>query len=160
VEVRPITNLRAEQAVMFFTDIVYRFGVPNSIITDNGSQFTGQKDPGVLRQVPHPRGLGSCGTPTNQRPSGACQRHDSTRPQAQNFRPAEQVWSEMAPGAAGGRMEPQDHAMKSHRVHPIFSSPWRGGRPPHGLGIRIAQSAGLRRRCQSADPRGFAGPVG
>jgi transposase InsO family protein len=43
VEVRPITNLRAKQAVTFFTDIVYRFGVPNSIITDNGSQFTGKK---------------------------------------------------------------------------------------------------------------------
>jgi transposase InsO family protein len=37
VEVRPITNLRAEQAVTFFTDIVY------SIITDNKSQFTGRK---------------------------------------------------------------------------------------------------------------------
>jgi transposase InsO family protein len=43
VDVRPITNLRAEQAVTFFTDIVYRFGMPNSIITDNGSQFTGRK---------------------------------------------------------------------------------------------------------------------
>jgi transposase InsO family protein len=43
VEVRPITNLRAEQGVTFFTDIVHRFGVPNSIITDNGSQFTGRK---------------------------------------------------------------------------------------------------------------------
>jgi hypothetical protein len=43
VEVRPITNLKAEQAVTFFTDIVYRFGVPNSIITDNGSQFTFRK---------------------------------------------------------------------------------------------------------------------
>jgi hypothetical protein len=41
--VRPITNLRAEQVVTFFTDIVHRFGVPNSIITDNGSQFTGRK---------------------------------------------------------------------------------------------------------------------
>jgi transposase InsO family protein len=29
--------------VTFFTDIIYRFGVPNSIITDNGSQFTGKK---------------------------------------------------------------------------------------------------------------------
>jgi hypothetical protein len=124
VEVRPITNLRAEQVVTFFTDIVYRFGVPNSFITNNGSQFTG--------------GLGSRGTPTDQRPSGACQRHDSTRPQAQNLRSAEQVWSEMAPGAAGGRMEPQDHPKQSHRVHPVFSGPWRGGRPPHGLGIRIA----------------------
>jgi transposase InsO family protein len=43
VDVRPITNLRVEQAVTFFTDIVYRFGMPNSIITDNGSQFTGRK---------------------------------------------------------------------------------------------------------------------
>jgi hypothetical protein len=43
VEVCPITNLRAEQAVTFFTDIADRFGVPNSIITDNGSQFTGRK---------------------------------------------------------------------------------------------------------------------
>jgi transposase InsO family protein len=43
VEVRPITNLRAEQAVTSFTDIVYRFGVPNSISTDNGYQFTGRK---------------------------------------------------------------------------------------------------------------------
>jgi transposase InsO family protein len=43
VEVRPIMNLRAEQAVAFFTDIIHRFGVPNSIITDNGSKFTGRK---------------------------------------------------------------------------------------------------------------------
>jgi transposase InsO family protein len=43
VEVRPITNLRAEQAVTFFTDIIYRFGVSNSNITDNGSQFMGRK---------------------------------------------------------------------------------------------------------------------
>jgi transposase InsO family protein len=43
VEVRPITNLRAEQAVTFFTDIIYRFGVPNSIISDNMSQFTDRK---------------------------------------------------------------------------------------------------------------------
>jgi transposase InsO family protein len=27
----------------FFTDIIHRFGVPNSIITDNGSQFIGRK---------------------------------------------------------------------------------------------------------------------
>jgi ribonuclease HI len=43
IEARPITNLRAEQAVSFFTDINHRFGVPNSIITDNGSQFTVRK---------------------------------------------------------------------------------------------------------------------
>jgi transposase InsO family protein len=43
VEVRLITNFRAEQAVTFFTDIVYQFEVPDSIITNNGSQFTGRE---------------------------------------------------------------------------------------------------------------------
>jgi hypothetical protein len=105
VEVRPIMNLRAEQAVTFFTDIVYRFGVPNSIITDNGSQFMGRKFL-EFSDIPHPCGLGSRGTPTDRRPSRACQQHDSARPQAQNFRPAKQVWSKMAPGTACGRMEP------------------------------------------------------
>jgi hypothetical protein len=37
VEVRPITNLRAEQAVTFFTDIVYHFGVPNPSSPTTGS---------------------------------------------------------------------------------------------------------------------------
>jgi hypothetical protein len=41
-EAHLIMNLRAEHAVTFFTDIIHRFGVPNSIITDNGSQFTGR----------------------------------------------------------------------------------------------------------------------
>jgi transposase InsO family protein len=43
IEARPITNLKSEQAVSFFTDIIHRFGVSNSIITDNGSQFTSRK---------------------------------------------------------------------------------------------------------------------
>ena len=35
--------IKFEQAVLFFTDIINRFGVPNSIITDNGTQFTWKK---------------------------------------------------------------------------------------------------------------------
>jgi hypothetical protein len=42
IEVRPLTSIRSEQAVAFFTNIIHRFGVPNSIITDNGTQFTGK----------------------------------------------------------------------------------------------------------------------
>jgi transposase InsO family protein len=38
-----LTSIRSEQAVAFFTNIIHRFGVPNSIITDNGTQFTGKK---------------------------------------------------------------------------------------------------------------------
>jgi transposase InsO family protein len=43
IEVRPLTSIRFEQAVAFFTNIIHRFGVPNSIITNNGTQFTGKK---------------------------------------------------------------------------------------------------------------------
>jgi hypothetical protein len=43
IELQPLTSIRSEQAVAFFTNIIHRFGVPNSIITDNGTQFTGKK---------------------------------------------------------------------------------------------------------------------
>jgi ribonuclease HI/transposase InsO family protein len=43
IEVRPLNSIRFEQAVAFFTNIIHRFGVPNSIITDNDTQFTGRK---------------------------------------------------------------------------------------------------------------------
>ena len=43
IKARPIGKIKSEQAVLFFTDIVFRFGVPNSIITDNSTQFTHKK---------------------------------------------------------------------------------------------------------------------
>ena len=43
VEARPISTIKSKEAVLFFLDIVHRFGVLNSIITDNGTQFTGKK---------------------------------------------------------------------------------------------------------------------
>jgi hypothetical protein len=143
VEVRPITNLRAEQAVTFFTDIVYRFGVPNTIITDNGSQFTGRKflefcDKFQIHvdwaAVVHPQTNGQVEHLT----------HDPTWPEAQDFRPTEQVWSKMDPRAASGCVEPQDHPKQGHRIHPVLPGLWRGGYPPHRLGIRVTQRPGLR----------------
>ena len=43
IETHPINRIKSEQAVLFFTDIIHRFGVLNTIITDNGTQFTGRK---------------------------------------------------------------------------------------------------------------------
>ena len=42
IEAKPITNIRSEEAVKFFLDIIYRFGVSNYIITDHGTNFTGK----------------------------------------------------------------------------------------------------------------------
>ena len=36
-------SIKLAQAAAFFQDIVHRFGVPNSIITDNGTNFTGKE---------------------------------------------------------------------------------------------------------------------
>jgi len=37
IEARPIFIIKSEQAVLFFLDIVHRFGVLNSIMTDNST---------------------------------------------------------------------------------------------------------------------------
>ena len=43
IDAKPITNIRLEEAVKFYLDIIYRFSVPNCIITDHGTNFTGKK---------------------------------------------------------------------------------------------------------------------
>ena len=43
IEVKPITNIRSKEAVKFFLDIIYRFDVPNYIITDHETNFIGKK---------------------------------------------------------------------------------------------------------------------
>ena len=36
IEARLINQIKSEQVVLFFTDIIHRFGVPNTIITTTG----------------------------------------------------------------------------------------------------------------------------
>jgi len=43
IKARSITRIKSKQAVLFFTDIIHRFRIPNTIITDNGTQFIGHK---------------------------------------------------------------------------------------------------------------------
>jgi transposase InsO family protein len=40
IEYKPIASLTSAKAVEFIQDIIFRFGIPNSIITDLGSNFT------------------------------------------------------------------------------------------------------------------------
>ena len=43
IKALPISIIKSEQAVLFFLNIIHRFRVLNSIIMDNGTQFTGKK---------------------------------------------------------------------------------------------------------------------
>jgi hypothetical protein len=43
IEAWPLAKITSEQTVKFVTSIIHRFGVPNSIITYNGTQFTGHR---------------------------------------------------------------------------------------------------------------------
>jgi hypothetical protein len=43
VEVKPLAKIGSKQAVDFIQDNIFCFRVPNSIITDNGTQFTREK---------------------------------------------------------------------------------------------------------------------
>jgi hypothetical protein len=43
IEAWPLAKITSELAVKFVTNIIHRFGVPNSIIMDNGTQFTRNK---------------------------------------------------------------------------------------------------------------------
>jgi hypothetical protein len=40
VKTKPAASITAAKAVEFGKDIMYRFGLPNTIITDNGTLFT------------------------------------------------------------------------------------------------------------------------
>nr|AAT01348.1 putative polyprotein [Oryza sativa Japonica Group]AAT85163.1 putative polyprotein [Oryza sativa Japonica Group] len=41
IEAKPVITITTDKARDFFINIVHQFGVPNRIITDNGTQFTG-----------------------------------------------------------------------------------------------------------------------
>jgi hypothetical protein len=43
IEVKPLEKIGSKQAVDFIQDIIFCFVVPNSIITDNGPQFTEER---------------------------------------------------------------------------------------------------------------------
>jgi hypothetical protein len=43
IEVKPVASITVAKAVEFIKEIMYRFGVPNNIITDNRTQFTARE---------------------------------------------------------------------------------------------------------------------
>jgi transposase InsO family protein len=50
IEYKPITKISTDQVVSFIRDILHRFGFPNTIITDLGSNFHSHEVLGILRE--------------------------------------------------------------------------------------------------------------
>ena len=88
IEARPISTIKSEQAVLFFLDIIHYFGVSNSIITDNGTQFTKKK---FLRFYDEYHIQVDWATVADPRTN----RHGPVGPQAQDLQSVEHVWRMM-----------------------------------------------------------------
>jgi transposase InsO family protein len=67
IEYKPIASLTSAKAVEFILEILFRFGIPNNIITDLGSNFTSSEFFDFYKQrsiqikyvsVAHPRANG------------------------------------------------------------------------------------------------------
>ena len=43
IEAKPAASITAAKAVEFIKEITHQFGIPNTIITDNGTQFTARE---------------------------------------------------------------------------------------------------------------------
>jgi transposase InsO family protein len=43
IEVKPVASITMAKVVEFIKEIMYRFGIPNNIITDNWTQFTARE---------------------------------------------------------------------------------------------------------------------
>jgi hypothetical protein len=128
IEARPIVNVRSEEAMSFFTDIIYCFGIPNTTITDNGTQLTGKKFSQLLQQQQHSRGLVYCGTPEDKWTSREGKRHDLARVKTTHLQASREVPSEMGGRATVCAMEPTHHTMPGNGLH-IFL---HGARPGSG----------------------------
>jgi hypothetical protein len=78
IKVRPLTSIRSEQAVAFFTNIIHRFRVPNSIITDMAPSSLAESSWTSARTTTS-GWTSHLGSPHDKWAGGACQPHDFCR---------------------------------------------------------------------------------
>jgi hypothetical protein len=86
IEFKPIASLTSAKAVEFIQDIIFRFGIPNSIITDLGSNFTSSEFFDSCEQKKHSDQICLGGAPKSQRASGKSQQDDIGSAQKESLR--------------------------------------------------------------------------
>jgi transposase InsO family protein len=86
IEFKPIASLTSTKAVEFIQDIIFRFRIPNSIITDLGSNFTSSEFFDFCEQKNHLDQICLGGAPKSQRASRKSQRDDIGGAQKESLR--------------------------------------------------------------------------
>jgi transposase InsO family protein len=160
IEVQPLKSIRSEQAVAFFTNIIHRFGVPNSIITDNGTQFTGRKFLDFCEDyhirvdwatVAHPMTNGQVERANDMILQGL-------KPRIYNdLNKFGRRWTKELPSVVWSlRTTPS----RATGFTLFFSSLWGRGYLAHRLRIRLPEDEDIRCPKQPDQPRRLIGPAG
>jgi transposase InsO family protein len=159
IEVQPLTSIRSEQVVAFFTNIIHRFGIPNSIITDNGPQFTGTKFLDFCEDhhihvdwaaVAHPMTNGQVERANDMILQGL-------KPRIYNdLNKFGKRWIKELPSVVWSLRTTPSQATG---FPPFFPSLWGRCHPTHGLRIRLPEDKGIRQPKQPNQPRRFIRPA-
>jgi hypothetical protein len=155
IEVRPLNSIRSEQAVVFFTNIIHRFGILNSIFTDNGTQFTGRKFLDFCEDhhirvdwaaVAHPMTNGQV-----ERANGMILQ--GLKPRIYNdLNKFGKRWMKEVPSVVWSLRTTPSRATGFTPFFLVYVA--------HRLRIRIPEDEGVRRPKQSNQPRRLTGPAG
>jgi hypothetical protein len=148
IEVRPLNNIRSEQAVAFFTNIIHRFG-SRTLSSPTTAPNSPAESSWTSARITTSGWTGRRSSPHVKWASRACQRHDSTRAQASDLQRPQQVRQAMDEGTPLGGLEPEDNTEPSHGLHVVLSSLRDRGRLAHRPGIRLPEDKGL---CQPKQP--------
>jgi hypothetical protein len=93
VEAKPAASITAAKAVEFIKETMYRFVIPNNIITDNGKE---------------------------QRSCRTLKWHDPSRLEAQNLRQIKALCSKVGQGIAISLVGPRHYSESCYGPHTIF----------------------------------------
>jgi hypothetical protein len=154
IEVPPLNSIRSEQAVAFFTNVIHRFGVPNSIITDNSTQFLDFCEDQHIRvdwaAVAHPMMNGQV-----ERANGMIVQ--GLKPRIYNdLNKFGRRWMKELPSVVWSlRTTPS----RATGFTPFFSL-WGRGHLAHRLRIRFPEGEGIRRPKQPDQSRRLTGSAG
>jgi hypothetical protein len=128
VEAAPVTTQDSTTAINFIKSIVFRFGVPHSIITDNGANFTSKEfksyceSMGIKLKFPsvvHPKTNGQVEKANGLICNGIKKEAISTPRESQTC---------LGRRAALCALESQNYTQCRYSRNPLLSGPWRRSR--------------------------------